>query len=173
MMQKKYLLVSLVTAAALLTGCSAAGNSKKIEIDQSANSVIKDSGTDSNGLINPSSTESVISGTPNFEAGAVEVVTIPASITQSEEFVEVPYGEVSGSVVESETETVVLYNTYEGEKIRQWVKDLSSKGWEVSAIDTIDTPTNYMTFLTNGEKAIALYTSNTAETKNTVISFSK
>lgn len=174
MMQKKYLLVSLVTAAALLSGCSAGdASNKKIEIDPTANSVIKDSGTDSNGLINPSITEAPEQRVPNFEDGKVEVVVLPEVVTQKENFVEVPLGEVSGSVVESEQEVTALYNTYKGPEIRQWVQDLEGKGWQVSAIDTLDTPTNYVSFLTNGDKTIAVYANNTDVSKNTVISFSK
>lgn len=172
-MQKKYLLISLVTATALLSGCSATAE-ETYQQDHSAISA-DESGVGSNGLINPSDTEpteSDISPT-TFEDGAVEIVKLPASLTESKDFIEPPLGEVSGSIVEGEEETIVVYNTYQGPEIRQWVQDLGDKGWQKSEIDTLDNATSYVTLLTKDGKTISLYSTNTTETKNTVVSFSK
>jgi hypothetical protein len=173
MMQKKYLLVSLATAAALLSGCSAGGDDHSLPEHTAVSA--EESGTDSNGFINPSTTEPEKSNVSakNFEEGAVEVVTLPESITSREDFVEVPLGEVAGSLVETEDETIAVYNVYKGPEIREWVEDLAGKGWQKSSIDTLDRPTSYVTYLTKGEDTISLYANNTDETKNTVISFSK
>lgn len=169
MMQKKYLLVSLLAAAALLSGCSDAGT----EADQNSGST--PSAVRSDGLTNPSQPDPP--ATPSaqtFEDGAMEVVTIPKSVTESKDFVPVTFPKTSGSVIETEDDVTVVYNeTFEKETIRQWVKNLETSGWEVSAVDTTESATNYVTVLVKDDRMISLYANNTNESKNTVISFSK
>lgn len=167
MMQKKYLLVSLLAAAALLTGCSDSGNDTE-KPSESSTSVRSD------GLTNPSTPEPRPTSTKTFEDGAMEVVQIPESITGNKDFVPVTFPKTSGSVVETETDVTVVYNdTFEKETIHQWIKELETKGWEVSTIDTLETPTAYNVVLSKDHKMISLYSANTDKTKNTVISFSK
>ena len=104
----------------------------------------------------------------------MEVVTMPKSVTESKDFVPVTFPKTSGSVIETEDDVTVVYNeTFEKETIRQWVKELETSGWEVSAVDTTESATNYVTVLVKDDRMISLYANNTNESKNTVISFSK
>lgn len=170
MMQKKYLLVSLLAAAALLSGCSDSGSDKSPEHNGSSPSAVR-----SDGLTNPYQPEPK-STTPakTFEDGAMEVVTMPKSVTENKDFVPVTFPKTSGSVVETDDEVTVVYNnTFEKEAIHQWVKDLQTAGWQVSTMDTTESSTSYVTVLTKDDRMISLYANNTDKTKNTVISFSK
>jgi hypothetical protein len=177
MIQKKYLLISLVAATALLAGCSANNNDSTERPSDSATSstVAPSSDPDGDGVVNGSLKEEdkVVIPAKTFEEGAVDVVKLPASITGSKDFVEVPLGEVSGSIVETEQDTTVVYNTYKGPEIRQWAKDLIKAGWEENKMETIDKPTTFNALLSKDDKMIAIYANNTSETKNTVIAFSK
>ena len=99
---------------------------------------------------------------------------MPKSVTESKDFVPVTFPKTSGSVIETEDEVTVVYNnTFEKETIHQWVKDLQTAGWQVSAMDTTESATSYVTVLIKDDRMISLYANNTDKTKNTVISFSK
>lgn len=103
----------------------------------------------------------------------MEVVTIPASITERPNYVPVPLGEVSGSVVETEGDVAAVYNTFKADETRAWVQELVAVGWTEHQYETIDTESAYTAFLTNeAHEAIAIYANNTAEVQNTVIMFS-
>jgi hypothetical protein len=167
MMQKKYLLVSLLAAAALLTGCSDSGTDTEKAPDSSTS-------VRSDGLTNPSIPEPRPVSTKTLEDGAMEVVKIPESITGDKDFVPVTFPSTSGSVVETDTDVTVVYNdTFDKETVHKWIGELEAKGWEVSPIDTLESPTSYNTVLSKDHKMISLYSANTDKTKNTVISFSK
>lgn len=169
-MQKKYLLVSLLAAATLLSGCSDSGT----EADQHSGSTTP-SAVRSDGLTNPSEPEPQETlSAETFEEGAMEVVTVPKSVTENKDFVPVTFPETSGSVVETDDEVTVVYNnTFEKETIHQWVKNLETSGWEVSTMDTTESATNYVTVLLKDDKMISVYANDTDESKNTVISFTK
>lgn len=183
-MQKKYLLVSLLAAATLLSGCSDDNGSPNSN-DSSANSgtvanaTPEESGstpapTRTDGLINPSEPEAKVVPAQTFEEAAVEVVKVPQSVIDSEGYVPIPLAETSGSVVESEEDVTMVFNdSFEREALHQWVKDLEAEGWKVSAMDTVDNETTYNMVLLKPERIIALYANNTPQTTNTVISISK
>ena len=163
MMRKKYLMVSLLAAAALLTGCSnntPNPNPSTFSADR--------------GLPHASATEQATVSAKTLEDGAMSVVQVPQAVTQRPDYVPVPFGNVSGSVAESNTDITVVFNTFQRQEAYQWVQALISKGWTESKSETVDTPTTYNVMLTNGNhEMIALYSNNTSTTKNTVISFSK
>lgn len=166
MMQKKYLLVSLLAAAALLSGCSGADSPKTTDSSSTP--------ARSDGLTNPYQPSPAPTSTKTLADGAMEVVKIPASITGSKDYVPVTFPKTSGSVLETGTDVTVVYNdTFDKEITHQWVKDLQTRGWELSSIDTVETATAYNVVLSKDHKMISLYSTNSDKTKNTVISFSK
>lgn len=168
MIYKRYLLISLLAASALLTGCS--------DSDENAANDSKSSAVADNGLENPSLTTAPAKDIPaeTFEAGAVEVVTIPASIEERPDYVPVPLGEVSGSVVETEEEVTAVFNTFKPDETRAWVQELTTVGWTEHKYETLDNEATYSVFLTNeAHQAIAIYANNATDAKNTLITFSK
>lgn len=168
MMQKKYLLVSLLAAAALLSGCSDSGADSHKTTDSSSTPARSD------GLTNPSQPTPAPTSTKTLEDGAMEVVKIPESITGTKDFVPISFPKTSGSVLETPTDVTVVYNdTFNKEVTHQWIKDLQTRGWELSTIDTMETATAYNVVLSKDRKMISLYSTNSDKTKNTVISFSK
>lgn len=185
MMQKKYLLVSLLAAATLLSGCSddtgSTGNTGNDSGSNSGTVANAPKGNDStpiptraDGLINPSEPEVEAIPAKTFEEAAVEVVKVPQSVIDSEGYVPIPLAETSGSVVESEEDITMVFNdSFDREALHQWVKDLEAQGWRVSAMDTVDNETTYNIVLLKPDRIIALYANNTVQTTNTVISFSK
>lgn len=170
MIQKKYLLISLVTAA-LLTGCSANSDASNTNPDQPAVSAEATGNGVTNGSLKDSDIKRVPAGT--FEEGAMENVQLPESVTKSKGYVAVPFEGVSGSVVETEDEATAVYNTFNREATRKWITELKAAGWAENAMETIDNETTYNALLSKDEKMISIYSNNTPETKNTVISFSK
>lgn len=185
-MQKKYLLVSLLAAATLLSGCSDdtgspsnTGNDNGSNSGAVSNATPEEAGSTSaptrtDGLINPSEPKSTATAAQTFEEAAVEVVRVPQSVIDSEGYVPIPLAETSGSVVESEDDVTMVFNdSFEKESLQQWVKDLEAEGWRVSTIDTVDTETAYNIVLLKPDRIIALYANNTSQTTNTVISISK
>jgi uncharacterized lipoprotein len=174
MMQKKYLLVSLLAAAALLSGCST--NNDEPNQPEPNKTVSQDQITAQkrgDGLVNPSNETQQILPAKTFEEGAVEVVKLPPVVTERKDYVPVPLGEVSGSIVDTKTETAVVYNVFKSVETHQWVKDLKTKGWFEHPDETIDNGKSYNVYLTNGNKTIAIYATNTDKVKNTFIVFSK
>lgn len=170
MMQKKYLIVSLLAAAALLSGCSDSGSGGSSHKPSDSAS----SSTRSDGLTNPSQPTPAPTSTKTLEDGAMEVVKLPESITGNKDFTPIAFPKTSGSVLETPTDVTIVYNdTFDKEVTHQWVKDLEAKGWELSAIDTMETDASYNVVLSKEQKMISLYSTNSDKTKNTVISFSK
>lgn len=109
----------------------------------------------------------------DFEKGEMEVVKLPKSVTEDKDYVEVPFGKVSGSVIQTEEEVVALYDSFDIKDIKQWVKDLESTDWTSYEHDTVDNKNSYTTFLTKGEKAISVFVTNHDDNKTTVIAFSE
>jgi predicted small secreted protein len=177
MMQKKYLMVSLLAAAALLSGCSdntsgTGAGSGNVFGQPTESSTPAPTRTD--GLINPSVPESKVIPSGTFEDAAVDIVKIPQSVVESEGYVPIPFAETSGAVVETEDDVTMVFNdTFEREAAHQWVADLEAQGWKISGVDTVDNETTYNVVLLKPDRVIAMYANNTPETINTVISFTK
>lgn len=151
--------MSLLAAAALLTGCSTSSE----ELPPAPE----------NGLYNPS--ETTIETTPAevIDAAAVEVVVVPESITQRPDYVPLPLEEVSGNVLETEHDTTLFFDAYQGAELRQWVQDLTNAGWVQHEHEIVDTETAYNTYLTKDGQSIAVYSNSANDNQNTSISFSK
>lgn len=172
MKNKKYLLVTLLAGAALLSGCSpAASGTLGPGKDPNLNNVA----VSESGMENPSDSFDNIETIPKatFEEGATEVVVIPEVIATKPDFIPLEIGEVSGSVVEAEEEVTVVFNKYDGITVRQWVADLKNTGWVESPFEVVDNENTYNTYLNKGEESILVYSNNLPDNQNTVISFSK
>lgn len=172
MKNKKYLLVTLLAGAALLSGCSPASSGS---LGSGQDPEISNAAVSENGMENPSDSFENIEEVPKatFEEGATELVVIPEVIATKPDYIPLNIGEISGSVVETEEEVTVVFNKYDGMTIRQWVADLKNTGWAESQPEVVDNETTYNTYLSKGEESILVYSNNLPENQNTVISFSK
>lgn len=187
MTSKKYLLATLLAGAALIVSCSTtasesdnntpspSNSSQQNESKESFNKEEKNGSepTTKLGRESKEQAEAAQQAAENREEPVfMEIVQIPESITSDEDYVAVPFGELSGTIEQYDNDTLITYEDAAPAAAQQWADELITTGWVISDMDTFEKDGNYTTFLTKGEKAIAIYSSTKDDENTTLIAFS-